>query len=69
MREHKAVMDAGRERTFSPGIVYELPDGLAQQWCASGAAAVPDDVELYDVTALGDGVPSFMPHPRRRAKR
>jgi hypothetical protein len=38
MREHKAVMDAGRERTFSPGVTYELPDGLAQQWCASGAA-------------------------------
>lgn len=38
MRELKAFMDAGRERYVSPGAQVELPDGLAQQWCATGAA-------------------------------
>lgn len=39
MLEHKAVMHAGRERSFSPGVCYDVSDVIGQQWCASGAAS------------------------------
>ncbi len=50
MYEHKAVMDAGRERTFSPGESYDLPSVLAAQWVAAGVA-VPVETPAARPTA------------------
>lgn len=38
MYEHKALMDAGRERTFSPGQSYEVSPVLGEQWVRAGVA-------------------------------
>lgn len=51
MYEHKAVMDAGRERTFSPDVVYDLPPVIAEQWVRSGVARAVEDGEPVPVAA------------------
>lgn len=58
MYEHKAVMDAGRERTFSPGVEYDLPHGLAAPWVAAGCAVAVVAAVTHDAAHGATPAPS-----------
>jgi hypothetical protein len=52
MYEHKAVMDAGTERSYSPGVTYDVPPVIAEQWVARGMARAVEADEPVPVAVV-----------------
>lgn len=63
MYEHKALMDAGRERTLSPGVVYDVSPVLGSQWVQAGVA-----VEEAAASDAPTTTPRERSTPRRKAE-
>ena len=66
MRVHLVMQDAGVERPLNVGGVYALPDALAQQLIAQGAAEL-DPVAL-ETGAFVDAPEHKGARPRRRRR-